>query len=193
MTHKTQFYSHFLKAVSQNILIHRFLGGLGVYDNIKHFLVVTERIPTYYVDNLTHKWVNPPAITGATDVWGLRHLLVTVFVIMNLIGAAEEAGVFLICRDCWVRFTFLSSKLHHPLYNHSTILIQMKEKGSFKSWDDHFSTREATKVMRAPTLAFLQLHHSNFNIHINVQKLKKQMSIKYKYKRKKQTNKKTCK
>lgn len=41
-----------------------------------------------------------PAITGDTDVWGLRPLLLTVFVMMNLIGAAEDVGVFLaICGD----------------------------------------------------------------------------------------------
>lgn len=35
-----------------------------------------------------------PAITGDPDVWGLRPLLFTVFVMMNLIGAADDTGFF---------------------------------------------------------------------------------------------------
>lgn len=43
--------------------------------------------------------IHSPAITGETDVWGLRPLLLTGFVMMN-IGAAEDVGVFLeICGD----------------------------------------------------------------------------------------------
>lgn len=52
------------------------------------------------IQNIKRLYADSPAITGDTDVWGLRPLLFTVFVMMNLIGAAEDVGVFLeICGD----------------------------------------------------------------------------------------------
>lgn len=38
--------------------------------------------------------INPPAITGEPAVWALKPLLLTVFVMINFIGAADDVGVF---------------------------------------------------------------------------------------------------
>lgn len=54
---------------------------------------------------ITVSKTNPPAMTGDTAVCVLKPLLFTVFVIMNLIGAAEDVGVFFdICGNTKAQF-----------------------------------------------------------------------------------------